>query len=90
MIDINALDVLNQRKVNVVHPQFAKFKVADVEWNHEDIEDWVRVKLKGRFYIQRLPSVSSDGKLKSSTFVGFEDHKELTYFMLACPHLRRK
>jgi hypothetical protein len=36
-----------------------------------------------------LPHVDQEGKLKSATFVAFEDHKELTYFMLACPHLRR-
>ena len=30
-----------------------------------------------------------DGNLKSTTFMAFEDQKELTYFMLACPHLRR-
>jgi len=43
----------------------------------------------GRFYIKRQPGISQDGKLKTATYVGFEDHKELTYFMLACPHIRR-
>ena len=33
--------------------------------------------------------VDKDGKLKTPTYVGFEEEKELTYFMLACPNLRR-
>ena len=90
MIEINALAVLKKRKVDTMFPQFAKIKIADIDWQHDDIENWVKAKLAGRFYIQKSPSITSDGKLKSSTFVGFEDHRELTYFMLACPHLRRK
>jgi hypothetical protein len=29
------------------------------------------------------------GKLKSMSILGLEDQKEMTYFMLACPHVRR-
>jgi hypothetical protein len=90
MIELNALDVLNQRKVDFMPPQFSKMKVSDNEWQDSTIEDWIRNKLKGRFYYQKIPSIGTDGRVKSSSYVGFEDHKELTYFMLACPHLRRK
>jgi hypothetical protein len=55
----------------------------------EGLEEWVRFKLKGRYYITKQPSIDSGGNLKSNLFIGFEDSKELTYFMLACPHLRR-
>jgi len=90
MIEINALDVLKERKVDTAFPQFSKMKISDGEWHLNDIESWITNKLKGRFYLQKIPNVGSDGKLKASAFVGFEDHKELTYFMLACPYLRRK
>jgi hypothetical protein len=53
------------------------------------VEDWVRTKLKGRYYICAKPAVDRSGNLRSSCVIGFEDHQELTYFMLACPHLRR-
>jgi hypothetical protein len=33
--------------------------------------------------------VDQSGKMATSTFLGFEDQKELTYFILACPYLRR-
>ena len=89
MLKLNALDILNHRQVESVAPHFAKIKLADVDLFGSDVETWIRSKLVGRFYIKRQPGISQDGKLKTATYVGFEDHKELTYFMLACPHIRR-
>lgn len=90
MIELNALDVLNSRKVDCMPPQFSKIKVSDTDWFDNNLEDWIKTKLKGRFYLQKTPGIAADGRVRSLTFVGFEDHKELTYFMLACPYLRRK
>jgi hypothetical protein len=45
--------------------------------------------LKGRFSLAKMPVIDSQDKLKSSLVIAFEDHSEMTYFMLACPHLRR-
>lgn len=89
MLKINALDILNLRQIDSVAPHFAKIKLADMDLFGADVETWIRSKLIGRFYIKRQPGISQDGKLKTATYVGFEDHKELTYFMLACPHIRR-
>jgi len=89
MLKLNALDILNHRQIDSAAPHFAKIKLADVDLFGSDVETWIRSKLVGRFYIKRQPGISQDGKLKTATYVGFEDHKELTYFMLACPHIRR-
>lgn len=89
MMEINALDVLNRRKVNYIPDHFSKMKINDNEANVVEAEFWIKNKLKGRYFLLKAPSISHDGKLKNSTVVGFEYHKELTYFMLACPHLRR-
>lgn len=88
MFDLNPLDVLKQRKVNTVAPHFVSLAVKDNEI-FDGLEDWVKTKLKGRYYICRKPAIDKDGNLRSSSFIGFEDQRELTYFMLACPHLRR-
>ena len=90
MLELNALDVLNCRKIDFITPQFSKIKISEGDFFGNDLEDWIKTKLKGRFYLQRTPGVSTDGKVRSVIYLGFEDHKELTYFMLACPHLRRK
>ena len=88
MFDLNPIDVLKQRKLKTVAPHFKKVKITETEI-FEGLEDWVKTKLKGRYFIAKQPSIDSSGNLRSTHFIGFEDQKELTYFMLACPHLRR-
>lgn len=88
MFDLNPIDVLKQRKLKTMPPHFSKIKISDYEI-FEGIEDWIKLKLKGRYCLVKLPNIDQKGVLKSSHFVGFEDQKELTYFMLACPNLRR-
>lgn len=88
MFELNPIDVLKQRKLKTIPPHFKKMRVSEVEV-FEGLEEWVKLKLKGRYYIAKQPSIDNSGNLRSNLFIGFEDSKELTYFMLACPHLRR-
>lgn len=87
----NQLDLLNERRLHFIPPHFAKNKVSeiDVYGSGEAMVSWIRAKLQGRFSVVKTPVISSNDKLKSEFFVAFEDHKELTYFILACPHIRR-
>jgi hypothetical protein len=88
MFDLNPIDVLKQRKLKTLPPHFSKIKISESEL-FEGVEEWVQTKLKGRYCLVRYPNIDQDGNLKSSTFLGLEDQKELTYFMLACTNLRR-
>ena len=88
MFDLNPMDVLQQRKLKTVAPHFTELNISDSEI-FEGIEDWIKVKLNRRYYICKKPAQDKSWNLRSLHFVGFEDQKELTYFMLACPHLRR-
>jgi len=89
MIELNPLDVLESRKLNRIPPHFSKTKIDDREFFNHELEDWIKVRLRGRYSLKSIPAIDKDGKLNTSTFVAFEDEKELTYFMLACPNLRR-
>lgn len=89
MFNLNPFDVLKQRELKTLPPHFAKIKIGDTDFFDGSILTWITTKLKGRYAVVRSPGIDKDGKLKSSTFVAFEDQKELTYFMLACPYLRR-
>jgi hypothetical protein len=87
MIDLNPLGVLKQRKVKTLPPHFVKIAILfDFDNN---IEKWIENKLSGRYCVLKVPEIDSTGNLKSTLYAGFEDQKELTYFMLACPLLRR-
>lgn len=88
MFDLNPLDVLKQRKLKTLPPHFSKIKVSESEL-FEGVEEWIKTKLKGRYCLIRCPNIDNHGNLKTTSMVGFEDQKELTYFMLACPILRR-
>lgn len=88
MFDLNPIDILKQRKLKTLPPHFSKIRISEIDL-FEGVEDWIQNKLKGRYCIVKYPSIDSTGNLKSISFVGLEDQKELTYFMLACPHLRR-
>lgn len=87
--NLNPLDILGKRKLSFMPLHFAKVKISDLEIFHDDLTDWIETKLEGRFSISHEPNVDDNGKLKLSTFVGFENQKELTYFLLACPYSRR-
>jgi hypothetical protein len=89
MFDINPLDVLKKRKLSYMPSHFSKLKVSETDYHDSHLENWIFNKLKGRFTISRIPTIGNDNKLKVSIVVGFENQKELTFFMLACPHLRR-
>jgi hypothetical protein len=91
MFDLNPLEVLNKRSLSHIPPHFTKFKIDDrgVSFGSDNLENWIRNRLKGRYAIAKQPTIDKDEHLKTATFVAFEDQKELTYFMLACPHLRR-
>ncbi len=89
IFDLNPLEVLKIRKMTTMPPHFSKTKISESEY-FDGIENWVKIRLKGRYAIYKAPYYDEESKvLKSSMHIGFENPQELTYFMLACPLLRR-
>ena len=89
IFDLNPLEVLKVRKMTTIPPHFSTTRLSDTEY-YNGVEDWVKIRLKGRYAIYKSPYYDQNSNgLKSSVHIGFEDPSELTYFMLACPHLRR-
>lgn len=87
MLELNPLEVLNIRKLETMPPHFCKTKIAEASLKL--IQNWIRSKLTGRYCVVSYPNVTSNDRFQTATFVGFEEQKELTFFMLACPYLRR-
>lgn len=86
------LDLLNEREMDYIPIHFSRISLSGLDpfLNKDNILNWVREKLDGRFALIKHPNLNSDEKLKSSDLIlGFEEEKELTYFMLACPYFRR-
>lgn len=89
MIELNPLNVLNKRMLDIMPVHFRQIKLGLFEFSIPEVINWVNSKLEGRYSITVEPFIDSDGQFRLSTFIGFENQKELTYFMLACPYLRR-
>lgn len=83
-ISLNNLDILNKRKVSFIPYHFKKISLTTTVFlNNDDVEKWIKENLQGRYFFQ-----SEDWKT-NKILVAFEDAKESTYFLLACPFLRR-
>jgi len=90
MLKLNPLSVCKKRKVNFLPVHFSKIQVAEQDFLFDNtMEEWIESKLHGRYAIVNLPHSSDGNKTTTKKFVAFEDSKELTFFMLAYPNIRR-
>jgi hypothetical protein len=89
MKTLNPLNVIKKRKLNTMPRHFSKVKIQDFDLSQGKLENWITAKLNGRYSVVKIPTVVDSNGISLSMFIGFENHSELTYFMLACPHFRR-
>lgn len=86
--DPNPLDVLGLRRVEFCPPHFATAMVQRRYNIDRAICDWIEDHLTGRYYFGQSLQLDENNNLTQTTTVGFEQEKELSFFMLACPHLK--
>lgn len=92
MIDLNPLNVLGIRKLNFLPVHFSIIKSQDLGIMHtflDDVESWIVNKLSGRYCLVNTPLLNSNENLEDTAVIGFEEAKEMTYFLLSCPYIRR-
>jgi hypothetical protein len=80
--DVNPLDILDKRRCAFRIPYFVSTTIAagNPFLDYAELEHWILTNTRGRFYI-----VSRFDKTRE---LGFEQGKELTYTLFACPVLR--
>jgi hypothetical protein len=87
MIKINPLNVLECREVSDP-PIYFKYHTATINHNRvKSLKEWIYNNLKHRFYAGET-LVLKDNQWDIQVKIGFEDPKELSFFLLACPHLK--
>ena len=86
----NPLNFFKLRKLNRLPPHFEFISVPLTYNLQSTIEKWILYNLKGRFYVDRNIDLDSTDTIHSVIKIGFEDGKEMSYFTLACPHLKYK
>tara|TARA_B110000503_G_scaffold68570_1_gene107049 strand:+ start:4623 stop:4898 length:276 start_codon:yes stop_codon:yes gene_type:complete len=83
----NPLNFFNLRKLKVP-PRHFEYINLQMKYNLEDaLVKWIEEHLKGRFYVGKTLDVNN-GTITTLIKVGFEEPKEISYFTLACPHLK--
>jgi len=87
---INSLNVFEVRQVKSAPPHF-EYVNLPMKYNlEESLVKWIKQNLKNRFYAGRNITLDENNKLIQVLTVGFEETKDMSYFMLACPHLKYK
>lgn len=86
----NPLNVFEVRKVKSAPPHF-EYVNLPMKYNlEESLIKWINQNLKHRFYTGKNVTLDENNKLVQVLTVGFEETKDMSYFMLACPHLKYK
>ena len=84
----NRLDFFGVRQPKKPPPHFEYIHIPQ-RYNMEDtIQKWIITNLKGRFYVGKGLHIDQTNKINEALKIGFEEPKELSYFTLACPHLK--
>jgi hypothetical protein len=87
--EANPLNLFEMRRMKNCPPHFETTSTI-MMYNLEDsIIRWIKDNLKGRFYVGKGVDIK-DGNIENVVKIGFEEPKEASYFILACPHLKYK
>jgi hypothetical protein len=88
--DPNPLTVLEMRRVPSAPPHFDYLTIPLTYNIEQSIIKWILQCLNGRFYVGKSVELDKTNKIVTVIKIGFEDSKEASYFMLACPILKYK
>lgn len=83
----NPLNVLSLRQLDFMPVHFTCITVQFKYNLQSSIIKWIETNLKGRYCIDNTVFLH-DNNIVMQIRLGFEDSKESSYFMLACPHLK--
>ena len=86
-MEINPLNALNKRIVDILPPHFEKITIPiESSWTANDtvrrMKFWILKNLDNRFFISEVETNTFSSN-NTNVVVGFEDHSEATYFSIA-------
>jgi hypothetical protein len=72
-----------------VAPPHFEYVNIPIKYNLEQsLNNWIERNLRNRYYVGRNVALDEKNKIIQVITVGFEETKDMSYFMLACPHLK--
>lgn len=88
--EINALGILNLRKLDWIPEHFTKVTTNHLYIDIRMLEQWIEYNLNSRYGIRKTMTVNSEKKLIESLEIGLEDPTEISMLMLGCPLLNAR
>lgn len=84
----NPLNFFNLRRVHTCAPHFEYTTVQKTQYHLvKKLANWIETNLNKRYYIDQNISVDHTNSFVYNIKIGFEDKKELSFFLLTCPFL---
>ena len=80
--------IVNKRRVKFCPPNFATFEVERTYNLEKALVNWIEDNLTGRYYFGLDVKLDKEHAFHPVFKIGFESHKEQSFFQLACPHLK--
>ncbi len=87
---ITAQDFFEIRRLKFQPPHLATIDLPHTYNMESAISKWIESNLKKRYFLKKAVGLTKENKIDTVLRAGFEDPKELSYFVLACPHLKYK
>lgn len=85
----NPLNYFNLRRVDFACPHFKYMTMSKYSPSlTKTLENWIDQNLNNRYYIGQGIGLDHTNSIIYTTRIGFESEKELSFFTIACPHLR--
>jgi len=56
----------------------------------EEYNNWLFANISGRFHVGKCLTLDKDNRLTEMVEIGFEQKKDSTYFLLACPLFQKQ
>ena len=84
----NPLNYFEMRRVDFAPPHFNYFTIN--KYNPSllrFINEWIEKNLNSRYYIGQGITLDKTNTIVYNTLIGFEEEKELSFFLLACNHV---
>jgi len=86
----NPLNFFNLRRVNFPASHFEYIVLEDNSLMFvKKINNWIFNTLNSRYYIGNYIALDNTNTIVYKVNVGFESAKELSFFIMACPHLQK-
>ena len=87
---VSAQDFFEIRRLSYEPSHLATIDLSHTYNMEPAISKWIDTNLKKRYFLKKVIGLTKENKIETVLRAGFEDPKELSYFVLACPLLKYK